>query len=150
MQGFPREGYEPLPPNSPKHFYCEEVENHSNVGSVATHLLTNPERALVTVEEYSTLPINLASQVPLEPLLLRLDSSGNVIEEYYPCLSSRPYTETRMESTPPNFNDEYTTPVSFTGIVNPQQTLVYSIWRTPSERDLYEKFKIAANHYAFC
>jgi hypothetical protein len=58
MQGFPPEGYEPLPPNSPEDIYREEVENHSDVGSVATPLLANPERALVTVEEDSTLPIN--------------------------------------------------------------------------------------------
>jgi hypothetical protein len=58
MQGFPPEGYELLPPNSPEYFYHEEVENHLDIGSVVTPLLANPEKALVTVEEDSTLPIN--------------------------------------------------------------------------------------------
>jgi hypothetical protein len=58
MQGFPPEGYEPLPPNSPEDTYREEVENHSDVGSVATPLLANPERDLVTVQEGSTFPVN--------------------------------------------------------------------------------------------
>jgi hypothetical protein len=50
-KGLPLEGYEPLPPNSPEYFYREEVENHSDAGSVATPLLENPERALVMVED---------------------------------------------------------------------------------------------------
>jgi hypothetical protein len=70
MQGIPLEGYKPLPPNSPEYFYREEVENHSDAGSAATPLLENIERALVTVEEDSIIPINPVSQVPLEPLLL--------------------------------------------------------------------------------
>jgi hypothetical protein len=109
MQGFPPEGYEPLPPNSPEYFYCEEVENRSDAESASILLLANPERALVTVEEDPIPPINPVSQVPIEPLLLRLDSLGNIIEEYYPRLPSRPYTETQMEHTQPNFNDEYMT-----------------------------------------
>jgi hypothetical protein len=119
MQGIPPEGYEPLPPKSPKDTYREEVETHSDVGSDVTPLLTNPERALVTVEE-GTLPINLALQVPIELLLLRLDSFGNVIAEDYPRLSSRPYIKTNMESTQPYFNDEYMTHVHPANIVNPQ------------------------------
>ena len=69
MQGFPLEGYEPLPPNSPEYFYHEEVENHSNDECVATPLLTKPERTLVIVEDPIPL-INPVSQVPIEPLLL--------------------------------------------------------------------------------
>jgi hypothetical protein len=48
-----------------------------------------------------------------------------------------------MESTQPNFNDEYMTPVHSTDMVNPQQTHVHSIWRTPSGRDLYKKFNFS-------
>jgi hypothetical protein len=106
MKGIPPECYEPLPPNSLDDTYCEEVETHSNDGSVATPLLINPERVLVMVEE-GTLPINPTFQVPIEPLLLCLDSPSNVIEEDYPWMSSRPYTETNMESTQSDFNDEY-------------------------------------------
>jgi hypothetical protein len=70
MQGFTLEGYEPLPPNSPKDTYHEEVENHSNVGSVATPLLANPKRDLVTVQEDSTFPLNPCLEIPLDPLLI--------------------------------------------------------------------------------
>jgi hypothetical protein len=49
MQGFPIEGYAPLPPNSPKDTYHEEVKNHLDAGSAATPLLANPERDLVMV-----------------------------------------------------------------------------------------------------
>jgi hypothetical protein len=83
------------------------------------------------------------SQVPIEPLLLRLDSLGNVIEEECPRLSLRPYTETQMENTQHDYNDEYMTPVWSTDMVNPQQTHVRSIWRTPSGRDIYEKFNFS-------
>jgi hypothetical protein len=51
MQGFPLEVYEPFPLNSVDDIYCEEVDNHSDTGSVATPLLTNPEITLVMVEE---------------------------------------------------------------------------------------------------
>jgi hypothetical protein len=43
MQGFPPEGYEPLPPNSPEDTYHEEFENHSDARSVSTPLLETPE-----------------------------------------------------------------------------------------------------------
>jgi hypothetical protein len=61
MQGFPPEGYKPLPPNSPEDIYHEEVENHSDAGSAATPLLENPKRALVTVEE--GIPLFLLTQL---------------------------------------------------------------------------------------
>jgi len=45
-----------------------------------------------------------------------------------------------MEPLQPTFNQEYTTPVRSTKMVDPQQNLVCSIWGTPSVQDLYEKF----------
>jgi hypothetical protein len=49
------------------------------------------------------------SVTPLEPLLLRLDSLGNVIDEEVPRLPERPLTETYMGSTQPIFGEEYRT-----------------------------------------
>jgi hypothetical protein len=112
MQGFPPEGYEPIPPNSPEDTYCEEVENYSDTGSVATPLIEHPEGAIVVVQEVPTPPANPSLTNPLDPLLLRVDSSGNIIVEYYPRLPSRPYEERDMESEQPNPNEEYTTPVA--------------------------------------
>jgi hypothetical protein len=63
------------------------------------------------VEEVSPLPINLALPIPLDPLLVRVDSSGNIVVEYYPHLPSRPYNQLDIEPIQPNFNEEYTTPI---------------------------------------
>jgi hypothetical protein len=70
MQGFPPEGYKPIPPNSPEDTYHEEVENYSDVGSVATPLIENPERDLVVVQEGPTLPANPNLKIPHDPLLI--------------------------------------------------------------------------------
>jgi hypothetical protein len=125
MQGFPPEGYEPIPPNSPEDTYREEVENYSEAGSVATPLIENPEGALVVVQEGPTPPTNPALKNPHDPLLLRVDSSGNIVVEYYPRLPSRPYEERDMEPEQPNLNEEYTTPVCSTEMVDPHQTHVF-------------------------
>jgi hypothetical protein len=54
MQGFPPEGYKPLPPNSPEDTFHGEVveeENYSDTGSVATPLIEHPEGEIVIVQE---------------------------------------------------------------------------------------------------
>jgi hypothetical protein len=135
-------GYEPLPPNSPEDTYREEAENYSDTGSVATPLIEHPEGAIVVVQEGPTPPANPDLTNPLDPLLLRVDSSRNIIVEYYPRLPSRPYEELDMEPEQPNQNEEYTTHVHSTEMVDPHQTHVRPIWRTPSGRDLYEKFNL--------
>jgi hypothetical protein len=92
-KGFLQEGYKPLPPNSPEDTYREEVENHSDAGSVATPLLENPERALVTVEDPTphTTPV---SEVLSNHSLFDWTPSGNIIEEEVPSLTiERPYTK---------------------------------------------------------
>jgi hypothetical protein len=132
IKGFPPEGYKPLPPNSPEDTYREEVENHSDTWSVATPLLANPERDLVIVQEDSTFPVNPSLTIPLNPHLFRLNSSGNIVVKDYPSLSSRPYNQLDMESIQPTFNEEYMTTVCSTEMVNPQQTDVHYIWKTPS------------------
>ena len=77
MQGLPLKGYQTLPPNPPEDNYCREVENQSDVGSVIAPPLDNSEGALVMVEN----PTTSVSITPLELLLVRLDSLGNVIDE---------------------------------------------------------------------
>jgi hypothetical protein len=72
-----------------------------------------------------------------------MDSSGNIVVEYYPRLLSRPYQKVDMEPIQLNVNKEYTTPVCSTGMVDLKQTLVCSIWRTPSGRDIYEKINFS-------
>jgi len=121
----PEEGYQPLPPNSPEDNYHGEIYNQSNVGSVATPLLENSKRALVTVENTTphTTPMLTAY---IEPLLLQLGSLGNVIEEEVPVLPERPIFETYMVSMEPIFGDDYRTPIHPTITVDTHHTLSHS------------------------
>jgi hypothetical protein len=80
MKGLSLEGYQPLPPNPPEDNYRREVENQSDTGSVIAPLLDNLEGALVTVDNLTT----SVSVTPLKPLLVRLDSLGNIIDEEDP------------------------------------------------------------------
>ena len=95
MQGLTLEGYQLLPPNPPKDNYHREVENKSNAGSTIAPPLDNLEDALVTVENPTT-PVLVT---PIEPLLVHLDSLGNVIDEEVPRLPERTFTKTYMGST---------------------------------------------------
>jgi hypothetical protein len=74
------------------------------------------------------------SVAPIEPLLLRLDSLGNVIDKEVPRLPERPFFEAYMGYTQPIFGEEYR-------VVNTNPTPARSIWRTPSGRSLYEHFE---------
>jgi hypothetical protein len=79
----PLEGYQPLPHNPPEDNYCGEVENQSGVGSVVDPPLDNSEGALITIEN-PTPRITYVLITPPEPLLLCLDSLGNIIDEEVP------------------------------------------------------------------
>jgi hypothetical protein len=72
-----------------------------------------------------------------------LESLGNIIEEDCARLLSRPYTETQMESTQPDFNGEYMNPICAIDMVNLQQTHARSIWTNPSRSELYKKFNFS-------
>jgi hypothetical protein len=137
MQGIPPEGYQPLPPNPPEDNYRREVENRSDTGSVISPPLDNSEGTLVAVENTTT----SVFVTPLEPLLVHLDSLGNVIDEEIPRLPERIFTETYMGSTKPIFGDEYKTLVRPSTAVETNLTPARSIWRTSSGRDLYEHFE---------
>jgi hypothetical protein len=140
MQGLTlEEGYQPLPPNSLEDNYHGEVENQSDVGSISTPLLDNLERALVMVEN-PTPHTTLVSTTPIEPLLLRLDSLDNVIEEEVPSLPKRPIVETYMGSIEPIFGNDYRTPIRPTTTVDTHHTPTHFVWRTPLGCDLYEHF----------
>jgi hypothetical protein len=86
------------------------------------------------------LPTNLTLEIPHEPFLVRVDSSGKIVVEDQPSLPSIPYNQLDMELIQPTFNEEYTTHVCSTDMVYPQQTPIHPIWTTPSGRYLYEKF----------
>ena len=119
MQGLPPKGYEPLPPNSLEDTYREEVENHSDVGSDATYFLENTERYLVTVHEVFTLHADPSLEIPHYLVLVRVESSSNIVVEDHPSLPSRPYNQLDMEPIQLNFNKEYTMLVFSTEMVDP-------------------------------
>jgi hypothetical protein len=97
MQGLPPECYKPLPPNSLEDTFREEVENYLNIWSATTPLIEHLVGEIITVQEGPVLPVNLTLTNPLDPLLLRVDSSGNIIAEDYPRLSSRSFGQLDME-----------------------------------------------------
>jgi hypothetical protein len=80
MQGFSLEGYKPIPPKSPEETYHEEIENYLDVGSVVT-LIENPEGDLVVFQEGPTPTTNPNLTSPHNPLLVSVDSSGNIVVE---------------------------------------------------------------------
>jgi hypothetical protein len=80
------------------------------VSLVTTPLIENIEGALVVIQEGPTPPTNSALRNPHDPLLLRVDSSGNIVVEYYPRLLSSPYEECDMGPKQPHFSEEFTTP----------------------------------------
>jgi hypothetical protein len=137
MQGLPLEGYQPLPPNPLEDNYHREVENRSGAGSAIAPPLDNSEGALVTVEN----PTTSVSVSPLEPILVHLDSLGNIIDEEVPRLPERIFTETYMGSTEPIFGDEYRTPVHPSTAVDTNPTPAHSVWRNSLRHDLYEHFE---------
>jgi hypothetical protein len=137
MQGIPPKGYPPLPPNPPEDNYHREVENQFDPGSVIVPSLHNSEGTLVTIEN----PTTYVSITPLEPLLVRLESLGNIIDEEVPQLLERIFTETYMGSTEPIFGDKNRTPVCPNTIVNTNPTPAHFVWRTSSGCDLYEHFE---------
>jgi hypothetical protein len=95
---------------------------------------------LVTVENPISHTTSM-SVTPLEPLFLRLESRGNVIDEEVPRLSERNFTETYMGSTEPIFGDENRTLVHPSTVVDTNPTPAHSVWRTSSGCDLYEHFE---------
>jgi hypothetical protein len=92
-------------------------------------------------EDTSVTTTGPTSVIHLEPLLLRLYSLGNFINEEIPRLPERPITETYMGSTQPIFGEEYGTPVRPSTATSISPTTARSIWRTPSGRNLYEHFE---------
>jgi hypothetical protein len=90
------------------------------------------QNTTISREDTSVTTAGPTSVTPLEPLLLRLDSLGNVIDEEVPRLPERPITETYMGSTQPIFGEEYRTPIRPSTAVSISPTTARSIWRTPS------------------
>jgi hypothetical protein len=103
-------------------------------------LLDNQEGALVTVENPTPRTTSMLV-TPLEPLVLHLDSLGNIIDKEIPQLPTISFTDTYMGSIGPTFGDEYRNLVRPTTAVHTNPTPVHSIWRTSSGCDLYENFE---------
>jgi len=61
------------------------------------------------------------------------------VVEYYLRLLSRPYDQLDMEPEHPNLNEEFTTLILSTEMVDSNQDFIHPIWITPSDHDIYEK-----------
>jgi hypothetical protein len=146
MQGFPPEYYQPIPPHSPEDTSRGDIvdeENYSDTGSVATPLIEHSEGVITSVQEGFIHPTNPPLTNPLGPLLVRVNSLGEIVTEDYPRLPSRPFEEENMESGQPNQSEGFTTPVQTSGISDPSRTLVHPLWRTPSGHDIFDRLGIS-------
>jgi hypothetical protein len=86
-------------------------------------------------------PTTSMSVTPLEPLLVHLDTLGNIIDEEIPRLPERIFTKAYMGSTKPIFGDEYRTHVRPSTTVETNPTPSHSVWRNSSGHELYEHFE---------
>jgi hypothetical protein len=76
------------------------------------------------------------------PLLVRVNSSGEIVTEYYPRLPSRPFEEENMESGKPNKSEGFIAPIQTSGILDPSRTPVPPRWRTPSGHDIFDELGV--------
>jgi hypothetical protein len=136
MQGLPPkepEEYAHLLPNSPKGPSPEgEVNNDasSEIGS-STPLVE------------STLPVNPLLSVIQDPLFLRINSSGDVVEDYTR-IPIGPYAESGVDD-PPFQSESFRTSVHTARILNPSSVPVCSFWRTSSGHDVFDKLGMRPN-----
>jgi hypothetical protein len=101
MQGFPPEYYQPIPPHSPEdtsHGDIVDEGNYSDTGSVATPLIEHSEGVITSVQEGFIPPANPPLTNPFGPLLVRVNSLGEIVTEDYPRLPPRPFEEENMEA----------------------------------------------------
>jgi hypothetical protein len=112
MQGLPPEGYQPLPPHSlegPSPKRVVDEESYSKLGSASTPLLPHYEGTIIVYQEGFKPLANPPFTNPLDPLLVRVNSSRNIILEDYPRLPFAPFEEVNMASGQSHANDIFLT-----------------------------------------
>jgi hypothetical protein len=77
-----------------------------------------------TTLEESTLPVKSLLSVIEDPLLLRINSSGDVVAEDYTRIPIVPYTKSGVDD-PPFQSESFRTLVHTTGIFNPSSVPVH-------------------------
>jgi hypothetical protein len=137
MQGFPPEEpkeYTPFLPNSP--------EGPSLEGSVNNNTSSDIRISTPLVEP--SLTINPLLNTQQDPVLLRINSSGDVVVEYYPRIPPGTFVESSMDE-PPFPSEAFRTPVQTSGIFNPRLVPVCSLWRNASRCDIFDKLGMIPN-----
>jgi hypothetical protein len=92
----------------------------------------------------STLPINLLLKVLQDPILLRINSLGDVVVEDYTRIPIGPYAESDVDD-PPFQSESFRTLVHTAGIFNPSSVPFHSFWRTPSRHDIFDRLGMSPN-----
>jgi hypothetical protein len=101
IQGFPPEYYQSIPPHSLEDtFHGDIVDegNYSDSQSDATPLIELSKGVITSDQEYFIPPTKPTLTNPFGPLLVRVNSLGEIVTEDYPILSSRPFEEEKKES----------------------------------------------------
>jgi hypothetical protein len=115
-------------PNSPEAF-PEGVVNNNVASEIGSY----------TPLEESILHVNPLLSVVRDPLLLWINSSGDVVAEYYTRIPTGPHTESDVDD-PPFQSELFRTPVHTAGTFSPSSSgPVHSLWRTSSTHDIFEK-----------
>ena len=131
MQGLPLDEpkeYAPLLSNS--------LEGPSPEGAVNNDASYEIESSTPLVEP--SLPVNMLLNTPHDHVLLRINSSGDVVVEYYPRIPSGHFVESDVDE-PPFPSEAFRTPIQTSRIFNPNSIPVLSLWRTPSGHDIFDK-----------
>jgi hypothetical protein len=91
-----------------------------------------------------TLPVNLLLSVIQDPLLLRINSSGDVVVEDYTRIPTGPYAESGVDD-PPFQSESFRTLVHTIENFNPSSVPVRYFWRTSSGHDIFDKIVMSPN-----
>jgi hypothetical protein len=137
MQGLPpeeSEEYAPFLPNSPEGASPEGVVNNDVFSEIGSS----------TPLEESTLPVNLLLSVIQDPLLLQINSLGDIVVEDYTRIPNIPYTKSGVDD-PPFQSELFRTLVHTAGIFNHSSVLVHYFWRTSSGHDIFDKLGMSPN-----
>jgi hypothetical protein len=131
MQGLPPKDYQPIPPHSPEDTSRGDIVDEGNYydnRSVSTPFIECSKGVITSAHEGFVPLANPPLTNTFVPLLVSINSLGEIVIEDYLRLSSRPFEEENMEARQPGLSEGFTTPVQTSGILYPSRTLVHPLW----------------------
>jgi len=150
MQVLPLQYYQPIPPHSPEDTSHGDIVDEGiyfDTRSATSPLIECSEGIITIVHEGFFPPANPPLTDPLGPLLVQVNSLGEIVTEDYPRLPSRNFEEENMESVKPDQSEGFTTPIQTSRISYPNRTLFLPLWKTPLGRDIFDKLGISQPYF---